>query len=101
MLVWPGLAELGLRSCSVLTGEAGCVVKSDLSALLRYPAAPFPGKSAFHIRKRLNSHLYIEIIMIFSHRKVKGKSSAAQRGFPFKINAVNVNAKSLEIDQAS
>lgn len=35
---------------SVLTGEAGCVVKGDLSALLRYPAALFPGKSGFHIR---------------------------------------------------
>lgn len=33
------LARLGLRSLYVLTGEAGCVVKSDLSAPLRYPAA--------------------------------------------------------------
>lgn len=33
------LARLGPRSLHVLTGEAGCVVKSDLSALLRYPAA--------------------------------------------------------------
>lgn len=39
----PGQSWLCART--VLTGEAG----RDLSALLRYPAALFPGKSGFHI----------------------------------------------------
>lgn len=46
------LACLRLRSLYVMTREAGCVVKNDLSALLRYPAA-FPGKSGFHIRREV------------------------------------------------
>lgn len=63
-----------LALCSVLSGE----VKSDLSALLRHPAAlSLPGKSGFHIRgpeQGLGSHLCLNSFFFFQ-KKEEGETT--------------------------
>lgn len=72
-----------MPALTVLTGEAGCVVKGDLSALLRYPAALFPGKSGFHIRGEVEERRGLDraetgpslprkIFFFFLHKKGRG-----------------------------